>query len=70
VNYRSEHDGFIINGDWRYTTFKIVEERTKLVIKDNLKNYEAAPLLKLLNNGGGFDGHTPAFLLEPLKLSA
>lgn len=69
MNYRKEQDGMIIDGKWSFWTYKIVEENTKLVIKESLKKNEATYLLNRLNQGGGFNGYTPAFLLEQFKVA-
>jgi hypothetical protein len=54
--------------DLMYFTSDLIEVNTGLTIKTSMKKEEGRSLLRHLNMGGGFDGFTPAFFCQSLKL--
>jgi hypothetical protein len=48
-------------------TFRLIENKTGLILKSTNRKSEAEGMLKNLVNGSGFQGETPAFLSQKLK---
>lgn len=51
-----------------YKGYLVVENPTGQVIKQGASNEDARTTTRMLNNGAGFDGWTPAFLLAQIKI--
>lgn len=47
--------------------FVVIETRTDIVMGKHSSHKKAKEQQRFLNLGGGFDGHTPAFLMEKIK---
>lgn len=52
-----------------HMTYKVVETGTQQIIKSGITHHDAKALCRHLNFGGGFDGWTPEFFLQNIKLS-
>lgn len=48
-------------------TFDVVETFSNFVIKNFSKHKDASKLMRHLEKGGGFAGHTPEFFIRTLK---
>lgn len=49
---------------WQDNVYNVLEEETNQVIKQFLRKVDALKVSMFLNNGGGFDGWTPSFILK------
>ena len=47
----------------------ILETKTDQIVKEGLSLKQAKEMVRHLNFGGGFDGHTPEFFLQNTKIS-
>lgn len=52
-----------------HPTYEVVETGSRLVIRSGMRQDEAKAICRHLNFGGGFDGWTPEFFLQPLKIN-
>ena len=55
---------YFIKSDKPNSKYLIVEEESELVIKRHKSYNDAKKFAKHLNNGGGFAGHTPPFMVK------
>ena len=55
---------YIMFFDGENDCYDVLEEQTATVIPLGIDQAEAAAMVDHLNNGGGFNGFTPAFILR------
>lgn len=55
---------YFIKSDKPNKKFLVVEQASDLVMRNYTTYEEAKKLTKHLNNGGGFAGHTPPFMVK------
>jgi len=65
VNYKIVNTGKIVNvgGGFGEMSGDIIETKTNLTVIKNMRMSKAKEMVRHLNFGGGFDGHTPEFFL-------
>ena len=68
MNYKLiDSEEMLIEGEYMYRTWDVVEIPTGISIKTSLKKEEARAMLRHMNMGGAFDGFTPHFFCQSLK---
>jgi len=68
MNYKLvDNEEMLIEGEYMFRTWDLVEIQTGIPIKTSLKKEEARAMLRHLNMGGAFDGFTPQFFCQSLK---
>ena len=65
VNYKIVNTGKIVNvgGGFGEMSGDIIETKTNLTVIKSMRMSKAKEMVRHLNFGGGFDGHTPEFFL-------
>lgn len=70
MNYKLvDSENMLIEDEHMYRTWDLVEIPTGLSIKSSLKKEEARTMLRHLNMGGAFNGFTPYFFCQTLRVN-
>lgn len=56
-----------IKSDKKNKKYLVIEQTSELKLKSFKEYIEAKQFAKLQNNGGGFNGHTPPFVLNDIS---